>query len=131
MRLAQAAWEIRAPPLVASVRIACGFLLSPHRSGTVRGIAAPQFLERFHSDAVKAKTRRQFEQTQQAGVRGFPTLLGQDASGIILLTHGYRAFEELRPEIEAWLARPAGRKGGKGRGVPGGRGRPTAPARGH
>ena len=70
-------------------------------------IAAAQFLERFHSAAVKAKTRRHFEQTQQAGVRGFPTVLGQDASGIILLTRGYRAFEELRPEIAAWLARPA------------------------
>ena len=73
----------------------------------VHHIAAPQFLERFHSDAVRARTRRHFEQTQQAGVRGFPTLLGQDASGIQLLTHGYRAFEELRPEIEAWLTRPA------------------------
>jgi putative protein-disulfide isomerase len=70
-------------------------------------IAAPQFLERFHSNDVKAKTRMHFKQTQQAGVRGFPTVLLQDTAGITLLTHGYRAFEELRPEIEAWLARPA------------------------
>jgi len=70
-------------------------------------IAAPQFLDRFHADAVKAKTRKHFERTQQAGVRGFPTVLMQDASGTTLLTHGYRAFEVLRPEIEAWLARTA------------------------
>jgi putative protein-disulfide isomerase len=70
-------------------------------------VTAPQFLERFHSSDVKAKTRMHFEQTQQAGVRGFPTVLLQDASGFTILTRGYRAFEELRPEIEAWLARPA------------------------
>jgi len=70
-------------------------------------IAAPQFLERFHSAEVKAKTRKHFQQTQEAGVRGFPTLVLQDASGPTLLTRGYRPFEELRPEVEAWLARPA------------------------
>jgi putative protein-disulfide isomerase len=70
-------------------------------------IAAQEFLERFHSSDVQAKTRMHFQQTQQAGVRGFPTLLRHDASGPILLSHGYRALEELQPEIEAWLARPA------------------------
>lgn len=69
-------------------------------------VAAPQFLERFHSDEVKSKTRKHFQQTQQAGVRGFPTVLLQDAAGTTPLTHGYRPLEELRPEIEAWLARP-------------------------
>jgi putative protein-disulfide isomerase len=70
-------------------------------------IAAPHFLERFHAEDVKIKTRMHFQQTQQAGVRGFPTAVLQDASGSTLLTRGYRAFEELQPEIEAWLARPA------------------------
>jgi len=70
-------------------------------------ITSPQFLERFHSDAVKAKTRRHFQQTQQAGVRGFPTVVLQNAQGRTLLTHGYRPFEALQPDIEAWLARPA------------------------
>jgi putative protein-disulfide isomerase len=68
-------------------------------------IAAAQFLERFHSEDVKSKTRMHFQQTQQAGVRGFPTVALQDTSGSTLLTRGYRAFEELRPEIETWLAR--------------------------
>lgn len=69
-------------------------------------IPAPEFLERFQSDDIKEKTRKHFEQTQRAGVRGFPTILLQDAAGITLLTHGYRPYEELRPEIETWLARP-------------------------
>jgi putative protein-disulfide isomerase len=83
------------------------------RTETLAALAAAQhipaleFLERFHSADVQAKTRMHFQQTQQAGVRGFPTLLRQDASGSTLLSHGYRAFEELQPEIEAWLARPA------------------------
>ena len=70
-------------------------------------IAAPQFLERFHSADVHAKTRMHFQQTQQAGVRGFPTVVLQNAQGRTLLTHGYRPFEALQPDIEAWLARSA------------------------
>lgn len=70
-------------------------------------IAAPDFLEQFHSEDVKEKTRLHFQQSRLAGVRGFPTVLLQDASGPTLLTSGYRAFEELRPGIDAWLARPA------------------------
>jgi len=70
-------------------------------------IAAPEFLERFHSADVQEKTLKHFQKTRQAGVRGFPTILLQDTSGITLLTSGYRAFEELQPEIDAWLARPA------------------------
>jgi putative protein-disulfide isomerase len=70
-------------------------------------IAAPQFIERFDSADVKAKTRKHFQQTQQAGVRGFPTVVLQDAEGSTLLTHGYRPYEELQLAIDAWLARPA------------------------
>jgi len=69
-------------------------------------IPAPQFLERFHAAEVKTKTQEHFRHTQQAGVRGFPTLVLQDASGPTLLTHGYRPFEELQPQIEAWLRQP-------------------------
>jgi putative protein-disulfide isomerase len=69
-------------------------------------IPAPQFLERFQAAEVKTKTQEHFRHTLQAGVRGFPTLVLQDASGPTLLTHGYRPFEELQPQIEAWLRQP-------------------------
>jgi len=69
-------------------------------------IEASEFLERFHSADVKAKTLKHFQIARQAGVHGFPTVLMQDAAGVALLTNGYRAFEELQPEIDAWLARP-------------------------
>lgn len=37
-------------------------------------------------------------------MRGFPTIVLQAESGRTLLTNGCRPLEELRPEIEAWLA---------------------------
>jgi putative protein-disulfide isomerase len=69
-------------------------------------VPAPQFLDRFQADDVKAKTQMYFQRTQQAGVRGFPTVVLQDASGPRLLTHGYRPFDELQPQIDAWLTQP-------------------------
>jgi putative protein-disulfide isomerase len=70
------------------------------------GITAAQFLERFDSGEVRTRTRRHFEVTRQSGVRGFPTAVLQGESGHRLLTDGYRPFEELRRQIDAWLAQP-------------------------
>lgn len=67
-------------------------------------IDKPKFLERFESEDVKNKTRAHFRMAREAGVRSFPTILLQMESGHQLLTNGCRPFEELRPEIEAWLA---------------------------
>lgn len=68
------------------------------------GVAAAQFIERFNSEDARTRTRTHFEVTRQTGVRGFPTAVLQGESGHQLLTNGYRAFEELRPQIDAWLA---------------------------
>ena len=73
-------------------------------------IDKPRFLERFHSEDAHKFTQRHFEVTRQTGVRGFPTVVLQNETGGTLLTNGYRPFEELRPEIEKWLAQPAGQK---------------------
>jgi len=74
-------------------------------------IEKPRFLERFDSEDMRKLTRRHFEITRQTGVRGFPTVVLQnDASGT-LLTNGYRSLDELTPEIDKWLAQPAGEKG--------------------
>jgi len=66
------------------------------------------FLERFDSEDVRQLTRKHFEVTRQAGVRGFPTVLLQNDGDGTLLTNGYRPLAELQPEIEKWLAQPAG-----------------------
>ena len=68
------------------------------------GVKPQQFLERFNSEEARTRTLKHFEVTRQSGVRGFPTAVLQNESGHRLLTNGYRPFEELRPQIEAWLA---------------------------
>lgn len=70
-------------------------------------IDKPKFLERFESEDVKNKTRAHFRITREVGVRGFPTIVLQAESGQKLLTNGCRPLEELRPELEAWLAETA------------------------
>jgi putative protein-disulfide isomerase len=69
-------------------------------------IESAAFLDRFHSDETRQKTRTHFEITRRSGVRGFPTVLLQDGTGTagLLLTHGYRPYAELQPVIERWLA---------------------------
>ncbi|MDO8703948.1 MAG: DsbA family protein [Sulfuricaulis sp.] len=70
------------------------------------GIDTQKFLERFGSEDMKNKTRTHFQVAREAGVRGFPTIVLQAESGGTLLTHGYRSFDQLKPEIENWLAGP-------------------------
>jgi putative protein-disulfide isomerase len=70
----------------------------------VHGVAAEDFRARFESDAVRRKLAIHFQQTREAGVRGFPTVALQSEAGVIGLTNGYRPFEALRPDIDAWLA---------------------------
>ena len=70
-------------------------------------IGKPRFLERFESEDVRNKTQTHFRITRESGVRGFPTIVLQAGTGHKLLTNGCRPFEELRPELEAWLAETA------------------------
>ncbi len=58
----------------------------------------------FESDEIKQKTKAHFSRARQTGIRGFPTCVLQDKTDHQLLCSGYRPYEELRPEIEAWLA---------------------------
>lgn len=70
-------------------------------------IGKPRFLERFESEDVRNKTQTHFRITRESGVRGFPTIVLQAGTGHKLLTNGCRPLEELRPELEAWLAETA------------------------
>ena len=62
------------------------------------------FLDRFHADDIRQKTRAHFQIARQSGVRGFPTVILQNGTTGTLLTHGYRPFAELQPAIEQRLA---------------------------
>lgn len=70
-------------------------------------IKPEDFLAQFDSEEIKKKTHAHFVQARQAGVRGFPTLILQAQSDSKLLANGYRSFEQLCPEIDAWLAATA------------------------
>jgi len=67
-------------------------------------IDKPRFQERFESAEVRSKTHAHFRITRESGVRGFPTIVLQAGTGHKLLTNGCRPLEELRPELDAWLA---------------------------
>ena len=70
-------------------------LLSDLASET--GLDREAFLSLLRSDEVRHDTLRDYATSQQAGIRGFPTLLvGPNREGAyIVLTHGYRGPGEL------------------------------------
>lgn len=70
------------------------------------GIAKERFLDRFYAADIQQRTQVHFEQTYQAGIRGFPAVVLQHGAGFKLLTYGYAPLEELRPKLDAWLAEP-------------------------
>jgi putative protein-disulfide isomerase len=67
------------------------------------GVPPTRFMDRFSSDEIKARTQTHFQRTREVGIRGFPTVVLENAGGYTLLTSGYRPLSELQPEIEAWL----------------------------
>ncbi len=69
-----------------------------------QGVEPVRFLEAFGSEAAEQRTRAHFGQARQWGIRGFPTAVLQNAAGYVLLANGWRPLDELRPEIENWLA---------------------------
>ena len=68
-----------------------------------QNIDREQFLEAFESETIAEKTRNHFEQTYQAGIRGFPAAVLQNAAGFQLLTYGYAPLQQLTPTIDEWL----------------------------
>jgi putative protein-disulfide isomerase len=62
-----------------------------------------EFKRRFNSSDAKQKTQAHFRKSRQFGVRGFPTLILQEGERYYLLTSGYRAYEELKREIDGYL----------------------------
>ena len=71
------------------------------------GIAKDAFLTCFESDAMREKTQQHFVSTRQAEVRGFPTLVAQNAAGHAMLSNGYCTLADFQPVLDAWLASSA------------------------
>ncbi|CAG4924035.1 unnamed protein product [Acidocella sp. C78] len=69
------------------------------------GVDPDQFRAEFTSDSAIEETWADFELTQGAGVRGFPTLIaGQGDEGrYALVTHGFQPAARILPALEGWF----------------------------
>lgn len=70
------------------------------------GISAEPFSQMFASDTAKQTTQDHFRQAIQWGIRGFPTIIGQDVAGLHLLTNGYCTIQAISQRIDIWLNTP-------------------------
>jgi putative protein-disulfide isomerase len=71
-----------------------------------RGFARAAFATAFESDDAKSATRQDFVTSQNAGIRGFPTLLaGTPDTGYTIVTHGYQTLDALADPLDQWLTR--------------------------
>jgi len=68
------------------------------------GVDIDAFQVQFETEDLKKKTISHFQKTRAYEVRGFPSLILENSDGKYGLAHGYRSFNELKPEIETWLA---------------------------
>jgi putative protein-disulfide isomerase len=68
-----------------------------------QGVTRELFLSRFNTDEARQKTQQHFASTQQAGVRGFPTLVLQQDSHFEFISRGYQPFEGLASSIDRCL----------------------------
>ena len=62
-----------------------------------------EFTEKFNSDELKSKTQLHFQNTRQAEVRGFPTLVLNTESDFKKISTGYSTFDVLSQQIDSWL----------------------------
>lgn len=67
------------------------------------GIDSDLFLRTFESDEAKTQTSINFEKVRRWGVRGFPTVIGQNALGYQVLNRGYCPLEVLCLQLDNWL----------------------------
>jgi putative protein-disulfide isomerase len=70
------------------------------------GFDRPSFADAIVSPDIKNATFRDFLIAQEAGIRGFPTLLASRQAGQYeLVTNGYRPLDGMVEALEGWLAK--------------------------
>ena len=62
------------------------------------------FSRAFDSESAKNKVQLHFRQAREFAVRGFPTVVAQDAQGYDKLAYGYHGYDALAAQIDEWLA---------------------------
>jgi len=68
------------------------------------GLSTIDFTQTFHSNQLKLKTREQFQQSGQWGIRGFPTLILQNETEYNEITRGYQPLDQLRPILDHFFS---------------------------
>ena len=68
-----------------------------------QGVETEQFLSRFDTEEARQKTRQHFLGTQQAGVKGFPSLVLQQGSEFEFITRAYQHSDAISARIDTWL----------------------------
>lgn len=69
------------------------------------GIDFEQFRNAFSSEEYKALTRQDFEQSQNWGIRGFPSVVISWNNRLGLLSNGYASYAEMEDRMEKLLAK--------------------------
>lgn len=68
------------------------------------GVEREMFFAELISPEARNATRRDFVTAQEAGIRGFPTLLAGHGTGkYLIITNGYRPLDGLPEALEKWL----------------------------
>lgn len=68
------------------------------------GLDPEVFSALFSAPEIVAATRADFNATFAAGITGFPTVVLRDGTAFTFLTMGFRSLDELRPQLDDWLA---------------------------
>ena len=67
------------------------------------GLSAEQFDSAFNSDELRQQTLNDFMLSQQMGVNGFPTLIGQRDDDYVYICQGFQLFTSVEATINKWL----------------------------
>jgi len=67
------------------------------------GVDKEKFLKLFTGPAGRELVEFDFNQTRAFGVKGFPSIVCADDGQYAFLTLGYRTFDAMQGDVEAWL----------------------------
>ena len=70
---------------------------------TNAGIDGEKFLSLFSSTQARDLVNFDFNRTREFGVKGFPSIVCADDGQYAFLTLGYRPFDAMADDLEAWL----------------------------
>ena len=74
------------------------------------GMSEAQFKADYESGRIREATWAEFDQAQDAGVFGYPTLIGRPANGgkPVMISNGFQDREQVLPILMEWLEAQAG-----------------------